>query len=53
MKIIQIIHAGEDNEMGYLLLGLSDDGKLYRWGRKDIEGMWRSGWILKKDEIND
>ena len=53
IKIIQISCVVDNKtECGYITIGLSDEGKLYYWGRKDVKGYWRTGWVEKKDEIN-
>lgn len=53
MKIIQIM-AVEDSrtERGSILLGLSDNGELYRWVQKKDSSKF-IGWKKLKDDSND
>lgn len=52
MKIIQITTGqyGYDNEVANEIFGLSDEGKLYRWG--EDSDILQHGWILMEDELN-
>lgn len=60
-KIIQISVGGTQEDVH--IYGLGEDGKLYGWVSKKMDGptpeeparkfRWIYGWVLEKDEINE